>query len=98
LLDRGFICAIAHVRGGGELGRYWYQDGKLLAKNHTFDDAVAAAEFLIKVPLLPAAVAVAACCCCSLLPVACCLLLLLLPAAVAAAGAGQSQHPLLLER
>ncbi|KAI3425089.1 hypothetical protein D9Q98_008467 [Chlorella vulgaris] len=48
LLDRGFICAIAHVRGGGELGRYWYQDGKLLAKNHTFDDAVAAAEFLIK--------------------------------------------------
>ncbi|KAL4457576.1 hypothetical protein ABPG75_012441 [Micractinium tetrahymenae] len=48
LLDRGFVFAIAHVRGGGELGRYWYQDGKLLAKNHTFDDVIAAAEFLIQ--------------------------------------------------
>lgn len=37
-------------RGGGELGRYWYQDGKLLAKNHTFDDVIAAAEFLTQVP------------------------------------------------
>ena len=38
LLDRGFVFAIAHVRGGGELGRRWYEDGKLLAKPHTFTD------------------------------------------------------------
>ncbi|PSC72656.1 protease 2 isoform A [Micractinium conductrix] len=48
LLDRGFIFAVAHVRGGGELGQYWYEDGKLLAKNHTFDDMAAAADFLIQ--------------------------------------------------
>lgn len=48
LLDRGVVFAIAHVRGGGELGRYWYQEGKLLAKNHTFEDTIACAEFLIR--------------------------------------------------
>lgn len=47
LLDRGFVFAIAHVRGGGELGRQWYEDGKLTAKKNTFTDFVAAAEHLV---------------------------------------------------
>ncbi len=47
LLERGFVVAIAHVRGGGELGRTWYQDGKLLAKKNTFSDFIAVAEHLI---------------------------------------------------
>ena len=47
LLERGFVVAIAHVRGGGELGRTWYDDGKLLAKKNTFADFIAAAEHLI---------------------------------------------------
>jgi len=47
LLDRGFIFAIAHVRGGGEMGREWYEDGRLLHKRNTFDDFVACAEQLI---------------------------------------------------
>jgi oligopeptidase B len=46
LLERGFVVAIAHVRGGGELGRHWYEDGKLLAKRNTFTDFVAAARHL----------------------------------------------------
>ena len=46
LLDRGVVFAVAHVRGGGELGRHWYQDGKLLAKPNTFTDFVAAAAHL----------------------------------------------------
>jgi len=48
LLERGFIFAIAHVRGGGELGRRWYEDGKLLAKPHTFTDFVACARHLVE--------------------------------------------------
>ena len=48
LLDRGFIFAIAHVRGGQELGRQWYEDGKLLRKKNTFTDFIACAEFLIR--------------------------------------------------
>jgi oligopeptidase B len=48
LLDRGFVFAVAHVRGGGELGRCWYEDGKLLAKKNTFSDFVACAERLVK--------------------------------------------------
>ncbi len=48
LLDRGFIFAIAHVRGGQELGRQWYEDGKLLKKKNTFTDFNACADFLIK--------------------------------------------------
>jgi oligopeptidase B len=47
LLDRGFVFAIAHVRGGGELGRWWYEDGKLLHKRNTFTDFIACAENLI---------------------------------------------------
>ncbi|MFC3993614.1 S9 family peptidase [Actinoplanes siamensis] len=48
LLDRGVVFAIAHVRGGGEMGRRWYEDGKLLAKKNTFTDFVAAAEALVR--------------------------------------------------
>ncbi len=47
LLDRGFVYAIAHIRGGGDLGRPWYQDGKFLKKKNTFTDFIAAAEHLI---------------------------------------------------
>lgn len=48
LLDRGFIYAIAHVRGGQYLGRKWYEDGKLLAKGNTFTDFVDASKYLIE--------------------------------------------------
>ncbi len=48
LLDRGFVYAIAHVRGGQELGRSWYEDGKLLKKKNTFTDFIACAEHLIR--------------------------------------------------
>jgi oligopeptidase B len=47
LLDRGMVFVIAHVRGGGELGRLWYEDGKLLDKKNTFTDFVAAARHLV---------------------------------------------------
>jgi oligopeptidase B len=47
LLDRGVIYAIAHIRGGSEMGRKWYEDGKLLHKKNTFTDFIASAEFLI---------------------------------------------------
>ncbi len=47
LLDRGFVYAIAHIRGGGEMGRPWYEDGKLLRKKNTFTDFIACAEHLI---------------------------------------------------
>lgn len=47
LLDRGMIYAIAHVRGGGEMGRAWYEDGKLLHKRNTFTDFIACAEHLV---------------------------------------------------
>ncbi|WP_010520940.1 S9 family peptidase [Aquimarina agarivorans] len=48
LLDRGFIYAIAHVRGGEYLGRPWYDDGKLLKKKNTFTDFINCSEFLIE--------------------------------------------------
>ena len=47
LLDRGIIFAIAHVRGGGELGERWYQDGKLMKKKNTFSDFDACADYLL---------------------------------------------------
>lgn len=48
LLDRGFVFAIAHIRGGQELGRSWYEDGKLLKKKNTFTDFIACSEHLIE--------------------------------------------------
>ena len=47
LLDRGFVFAIAHIRGGQYLGREWYEDGKMLQKKNTFTDFIACAEYLI---------------------------------------------------
>jgi oligopeptidase B len=48
LLDRGFVYAIAHIRGGGEMGRSWYTDGKLLRKKNTFTDFIACAQHLMR--------------------------------------------------
>jgi oligopeptidase B len=48
LLDRGVAYAIAHVRGGGEMGRSWYENGKMLTKKNTFTDFVACAQHLVK--------------------------------------------------
>lgn len=47
LLDRGFIIAIAHVRGGSEMGRGWYEDGRVLRKMNTITDFIACAEYLV---------------------------------------------------
>ncbi len=47
LLDRGFVFAMAHIRGGGEMGRVWYEDGKFLKKKNTFTDFIACGEHLI---------------------------------------------------
>lgn len=47
LLDRGMIFAVAHIRGGGTMGRSWYDDGKLLKKKNTFDDFIACAEHMV---------------------------------------------------
>lgn len=48
LLDRGIVYAVAHIRGGGEMGRKWYEDGKLLCKKNTFTDFIASAEYLLE--------------------------------------------------
>lgn len=48
LLNRGFIYAIAHIRGGQEMGRQWYLDGKLMKKKNTFTDFIDCAKFLVK--------------------------------------------------
>ena len=47
LLERGFVFAIAHIRGGGEMGRHWYEEGRLGQKRNTFTDFVACAEYLV---------------------------------------------------
>jgi oligopeptidase B len=48
LVDRGFVYAIAHIRGGSEMGRHWYLDGKYLNKKNTFFDFIDCAEYLIR--------------------------------------------------
>jgi oligopeptidase B len=48
LLDRGFVYALAHIRGGQELGRSWYEDGRQLKKKNTFSDFIACAEYLVR--------------------------------------------------
>ena len=48
LLDRGFVYAIAHIRGGQEMGRKWYEDGKLLKKKNTFYDFIDCTKYLVK--------------------------------------------------
>jgi oligopeptidase B len=48
LLDRGFAYAIAHIRGGQEMGRQWYEDGRLLSKKNTFTDFIACGEYLVQ--------------------------------------------------
>jgi oligopeptidase B len=48
LLDRGFVYAIGHIRGGQEMGRQWYEDGKMFKKKNTFTDFIDCAEFLIE--------------------------------------------------
>jgi oligopeptidase B len=48
LLDRGVIFAIAHIRGGGELGKEWHDQGKMMVKHNTFTDFIACAEYLVK--------------------------------------------------
>lgn len=47
LIDRGFVYAIAHIRGGQEMGRHWYEDGKLLRKKNTFTDFIDAGKHLV---------------------------------------------------
>ena len=47
LLDRGFVYAIAHVRGGQEMGRAWYDDGRLLNKRHSFTDFIDVTHALV---------------------------------------------------
>ncbi|OYW95118.1 MAG: oligopeptidase B, partial [Alishewanella sp. 32-51-5] len=47
LVDRGFVYAIAHIRGGQEMGRHWYEDGKLLKKINTFTDYIAVTDYLV---------------------------------------------------
>lgn len=47
LLDRGFVYAIAHIRGGGDMGREWYDNGKFLNKKNTFNDFISCAEHLV---------------------------------------------------
>ncbi len=47
LLDRGFVYAIAHVRGGQEMGGQWYEDGKMLKKKNTFNDFIDCSEYLV---------------------------------------------------
>lgn len=48
LLDRGFVYAIAHIRGGQEMGRQWYEDGKLLKKKNTFTDFIDVGDYLVQ--------------------------------------------------
>jgi len=48
LIDRGFVYGLAHVRGGGDLGKAWHDQGKMMAKRNTFTDFIACAEYLVR--------------------------------------------------
>ena len=48
LLDRGFIFAISQIRGGADMGRYWYEDGRMLKKNNTFFDFIDSTKYLVE--------------------------------------------------
>ena len=53
LLDRGFVYALAHVRGGQEMGGQWYEDGKMMHKKNTFTDFTDCSDFLSPISMQP---------------------------------------------